>query len=366
MQKIVILHNFDIMAGNSFGDLFRITSFGESHGPYIGGVVDGCPAGISIDFNAINEVLRQRQITSKRQESNTIEWLSGLMDGKTTGAPIAFIVPNKNMVSADYKQDATLLKPSHANYVYWKKYGIFDYWGSGRASGRETVVRVVAGCIAKQYLSSYNIDIKSYTIQIGEAVFADFPNMTDEAEHNILHCPSESVAKKMLAILEQCNQKGDTIGCKIGCIVKNLPLGLGEPVFDKLSADLSKACMSINAAKAFEYGVGFKAAQMYGSQCNDLYNTDFSTKTNHNGGILAGISNGELLYFTVAFKPIPTIMQNQQTVDIHGNMAVFQACGRHDVCVSPKVLSVVEAMTAICLINHLLKFKAYQNDNRRS
>ena len=354
------------MAGNSFGDLFRITSFGESHGQCIGGVIDGCPAGITIDFDAIDAVLRQRQMFAKRQEPNKIEWLSGLLDGKTTGMPIAFVIPNTNTNAEDYTQDAHLLKPSHANYVYWQKYGLFDYNGSGRASGRETVVRVVAGGIAKQYLLLQNIDIKSYTIQIGEVAFTDFPNVEGEAENNILRCPDAAIAENMLDILEKCRRNGDTVGCKIGCVVNNLPLGLGEPVFDKLSADLAKACMSINAAKAFEYGIGYRAAEMYGSQCNDLYNSDFTTKTNHNGGILAGLSNGEMLYFTVVFKPIPTLMRNQETVDIYGNTAVFKACGRHDVCVAPKVLSVVEAMTAICLTDHLLKFNAYKNDYRRS
>ncbi len=348
------------MSGNCFGKIFRVTTFGESHGQAVGGVIDGCPAGMHINQQQIKEQLRRRQATSQRQETNEIVWLSGLLNGTTTGTPIAFLIPNHDIRPQDYQQEKKLLKPSHAHYVYWQKYGIFDHQGSGRASGRETAARVVAGCIAMQYLEQQHIHIEAYTLQIGAAKVEGFPHLElSSAKENILHCPNMEQASQMLAILDDCRQHGDSVGCKVGCMATGMPVGIGEPVFDKLSADLSKAMLSINAAKAFELGLGSEFANSYGSQVNDLYKPDFTTEHNYSGGITAGISTGEPIYFTTTFKPIPTIMQDQPTVDLNGQAATLQATGRHDICLCPRVLPVVEAMTALCLIDKYLEFKAY-------
>lgn len=349
------------MAGNSYGRIFRLTTFGESHGIAVGGIIDGCPANIEIDEDFIQQKIAQRQVGAPRNDKNTIIWLSGLLNGKTTGTALAFMIYNDDHHSKDYQQEQFILKPSHGHYVYLKKFGVFDYRGGGRASGRETIVRVIAGCIAMQYLKTFNIDIQSYTLQIGNAKIENFPhNNFTIANTNRFHCPDKMIAEQMEDILVDCRNNGDTIGCKVGCIVKNLPIGLGNPIFDKLSADLAKAIMTINAAKGFEYGIGYKFAESYGSQVNDLYNSDFSTKTNYSGGITAGISNGEILYFTCVFKPIPTIMKDQESIDIYGQKATLKGKGRHDICLAPRVLPIVEAMAALCLINHLLEFNAYK------
>ena len=348
------------MAGNTFGKIFRVTTFGESHGKAVGGVIDGCPAGMHINMQQIEEKLRQRQSSSLRQETNETIWLSGLLNGITTGTPIAFLIPNRDMRPEDYRQEEFLLKPSHAHYVYWQKYGLFDHQGSGRASGRETAARVVAGCIAMQYLEQQHIHIEAYTLQIGNVKTEGFPYAElSSAKDNLLHCPDQEQAARMQAVLDDCRQRGDSVGCKVGCVATGVPVGIGEPIFDKLSADLAKAMLSINAAKAFELGLGSEFAHSYGSRVNDLYKSDFSTEHNYSGGITAGISTGEPVYFTVTFKPVPTLMQDQPTVDINGHAATLQAKGRHDICLCPRVLPVVEAMTALCLTDKILEFKAY-------
>ncbi|MBP5413113.1 MAG: chorismate synthase [Bacteroidales bacterium] len=349
------------MSGNTFGNIFRVTTFGESHGPALGGVIDGCPSGIKVDEAFIRQQLLRRQKGSKRKEPDEITWFSGLLDGVTTGTPLAFAVYNKDARPSDYRQEEFLLKPSHAHYAYKEKYGVFDYCGGGRASGRETVARVIAGSIAMQYLMKQNIFIQAYTLQIGDAQVRNFPYMDlSSAAENAFCCPQEEVYKAMQQILLQCENTGDTVGCKVGCVIKGVPAGLGEPVFGKLSARLAGAMMSIGAAKGFEYGAGMHAAASYGSQINDQYKTDFSTKHNFSGGISGGISTGEDIYFNVAFKPVPTLMQDMPTIDIKGNPAILKATGRHDVCISPKVLPVVESMAALCIIDSLLELKAYK------
>ncbi len=349
------------MSGNTYGKIFRLTSYGESHGKAVGGVIDGCPAGISINETYIKQKLQERQQGCKRNELNEIVWFSGIRGGVTTGTPIAFAIMNKDVRSSDYDQEEVLLKPSHAHYAYWQKYGYFDHNGGGRASGRETVVRVVAGSIAMQYLQNMGISIQTYTLQIGKAEVYGFPGIVKTgAVVNDLHCPNADIYVLMKKELSYCSSAGDTAGCKVGCIIKGMPVGAGEPVFEKLSAQLAQAIMSIGAARAFEYGAGMQAAGGYGSQLNDEYNADFTTKHNYGGGISGGIATGEDIYFTVAFKPVPTLMRDVPTVDIHGKPAVLKAVGRHDVCLSPRVLPVVESMAALCMINSVLEFKAYK------
>ena len=350
------------MAGNSTGKVFVLTTFGEPHGKAIGGIIDGCPADMVVDYALISSMLKQRQTApfpkNRRREEDNVEFLSGILDGKTTGMPIAFLIPNQDARSEDYQQEELMLKNSHAHYVYWQKYGLFDHRGGGRASARETASWVVGGCFAIMLLKQYNIKIEAYTTQIGNVKWEYSLETIDAiAEENILHCPDASLANQMLAELEKTVNSNDTIGCKVGCVVKNLPVGLGEPVFDKLSADLAKAMISIPAAKGFEYGLGFDAAAKRGSEANDVFLPDFRTKTNFSGGIQAGISNGGNIYFSVAFKPIPTIMQAQQTVNIKGEPCILQGKGRHDICASPRVLPVVVSMTALTLADHLLMNK---------
>lgn len=354
------------MAGNSFGNLLKLSTFGESHGKAIGGVIDGCPANIVVDYDLIKQQLLLRQNDplhiNKRKESDEVEFLSGIFNGKTTGTPIAFVIRNKDTKPEDYSQQKTILKPSHGQFVYQQKYGIFDHRGSGRASARETACRVVGGCFAKMFLQQYNIQIEAFTTQIGYIKIEEpfFKNNLLSANENPLHCPDNEIAANMLSFLEEIVKQKDSIGCKIACIIKNVPIGLGEPVFDKLSAVLAKAMLSINAAKGFEYGSGFDSVNKKGSEINDLFITNFQTKTNFSGGISAGISNGNSIYFSVAFKPIPSIMQDQPSIDLEGNPAILKASGRHDVCVSPRVLPVVEAMAAITIADHLLRFNTYK------
>ena len=357
------------MSGNSFGNLFRITTFGESHGKAIGGVLDGCPAGIVVDYELIQQQLLRRQNDplhiNKRKEPDNVEFISGIFEGKTTGTPIAFLIQNKNAKSEDYLQEMNVLKPSHGGFSYWKKYGIYDYRGGGRASARETACRVVCGCFAMMYLKMYNIHIEAFTTQIGtvklENHFCEY-NL-DEATKNSLHCPDNNLARQMLTVLKETAVLNDTIGCIVGCVVKGVPVGLGEPVFEKLSANLAKAMLSINAAKGFEYGSGFDSASKKGSEINDLYVDNFCTQTNFSGGIQAGISNGNPIYFSVPFKPIPSIMQNQQSIDKNGTLCVLKPSGRHDICAIPRVIPVVEAMTAITIADHLLCYNAYKMNN---
>jgi chorismate synthase len=347
------------MASNSIGNVFVLTTFGESHGKAVGGVIDGCPANIEVDYALIQSKLQQRNTTpfpkNRRKEDDAVEFLSGILDGKTTGTPIAFVIPNKDARSEDYVQEVQALKPSHAHYVYWQKYGLFDHRGGGRASARETASRVVGGCFAMMLLKQYHIEIKAYTTQIGSEKWSHSLEEIGIVEENNLHCPDLEIAQEMLNELEKTMQNNDTVGCKVGCVVKNVPVGLGEPVFDKLSADLAKAMLSIPAAKGFEYGLGFAAAEKHGSEANDIFTADFRTKTNFSGGIQGGISNGEPIYFSVAFKPIPSLMQDQPTVNTKGEPCILHGKGRHDICAAPRVLPVVEAMAALTLADHLLR-----------
>ena len=342
------------------GKVFVLTTFGESHGKAIGGVIDGCPANITVDYALIYAKLKQRNTThfpiNRRKEDDAVEFLSGILDGKTTGMPIAFLIANKDAHSEDYLQEYQVLKPSHAHYVYWQKYGLFDHRGGGRASARETAAWVVAGCFATMLLKHYHIEIEAYTTQIGKVKWEHSLEEIDEIiAENSLHCPDAAIARQMLEELEKTTENKDTIGCKVGCVVKNVPVGLGEPVFDKLSANLAKTMMSIPTAKGFEYGLGFEAAEKTGSEANDIFLPNFRTKTNFSGGIQAGISNGENIYFSVAFKPIPSLMQDQPTVNTKGESCILHGKGRHDICAAPRVLPVVESMTALVLADCLLR-----------
>lgn len=353
------------MSGNTFGNIFRLTSFGESHGSHIGGVIDGCPSNIEVDFKLINQKIKERQTSlftysSQRKECDEIQFVSGIMNGKTTGTPIAFFITN-NDLSSSYEENKDILKPSHAHYTYWKKYGIYDYKGSGRTSARETLIRVIAGCFAMMYLRQYNIKINAYTSQIGaikinEEIISDI----ETAKKNPLFCPDSESYKKMMNELKNTQQNLDTIGAKVSCIIENTPIGLGEPVYDKFQANLGKAMLSINAAKGFEFGSGFKAIEMTGSEHNDLFTKNFRTKTNHSGGIQAGISNGENIYFSVAFKPLSSIMQDQKSINRKGEPAIYKAGGNHDICVVPRVIPVVEAMAALVIVDHILHLHAYK------
>ncbi len=352
------------MAGNSFGNLFKLSTFGESHGEAIGGVIDGCPSGIELDFDSIQNELNRRKpgqskIVTQRKEPDEVRFLSGIFEGKTTGTPIGFIIENTNQKSHDYSHIKDVYRPSHADYVYDKKYGHRDYRGGGRSSARETASRVVAGAIAKQMLS--NIKINAYVSSVGD-IFLVKPYQDldlDNTENNIVRCPDDTIAEQMITRIQEIRKQGDTIGGTVTCVIKNVPVGLGEPVFDKLHADLGKAMLSINAVKGFEYGSGFCGANMKGSEHNDLFNEDGTTKTNLSGGIQGGISNGMDIYFRVAFKPVATIMQDQETIDSKGNKAEMQGKGRHDPCVVPRAVPIVEAMAALVLADYSLINKTY-------
>jgi chorismate synthase len=344
---------------NSFGKLFTITTFGESHGPAIGGVIDGCPAGIELNFDAIQAELDRRKpgqskIVTQRKEPDEVQFLSGIFEGKTTGASIGFIINNVHQRSNDYSHIKDSYRPSHADYTYDKKYGVRDYRGGGRTSARETANWVVGGAVAKQVIP--NITINAYTSSVGD-LFLEKPYQDldfKETENNIVRCPDPEVAKKMIQKIDDIRKQGDTIGGTITCVVKNVPVGLGEPIFDKLHAQLGKAMLSINAVKGFEYGSGFCGAKMKGSEHNDIFNADGTTKTNLSGGIQGGISNGMDIYFRVAFKPVATIMQAQQTIDKKGNIVEMHGKGRHDPCVVPRAVPIVEALTAMVLVDFML------------
>ncbi|OIQ23790.1 chorismate synthase [Lacinutrix sp. MedPE-SW] len=352
------------MAGNSFGQLFKLTTFGESHGVALGGIIDGCPPNITLDLDAIQNEMNRRKpgqsaIVTQRKEPDEVKFLSGIFEGKTTGTPIGFVIENANQKSKDYSHIKDSYRPSHADYVYDKKYGFRDYRGGGRSSARETASRVVAGAIAKQVLQ--DIQINAFTSSVGD-IFIDKPYQEldfSKIETNAIRCPDEVTAEKMIARVKEIRKQGDTIGGTITCVIKNVPVGLGEPVFDKLHADLGKAMLSINAVKGFEYGSGFCGAKMKGSEHNDLYNQDGTTKTNLSGGIQGGISNGMDIYFRVAFKPVATIMQNQNTIDKDGNIVEMQGKGRHDPCVVPRAVPIVEAMAALVLADFYLLNKMY-------
>ena len=350
---------------NTFGNIYRLTSFGESHGEVIGGVIDGMPAGIAVDEHFINAELARRRpgqssISTSRSEKDRVHFLSGIFEGVTTGCPIGFIVNNEGHNSTDYDSLKSVYRPSHADYTYHTKYGIRDYRGGGRASARITISRCVAGSLAKLALRSAGITINAYTSQIGNIVTnRDYHcyNLTD-AEKNAVRCPDTAKAEEMTALLKQLKTEGDTTGGVITCVVKGCPAGLGEPEFGKLHAALGAAMLSINAAKGFEYGDGFDAASTRGSSTNDVFSTtqcgDITTLTNHSGGIQGGISNGNDIYFRVAFKPVATLMMQQNTVDISGNEITMKAAGRHDTCVVPRAVPIVEAMAAMTILDYYL------------
>lgn len=353
------------MPGNTVGQILRLTSFGESHGAALGGILDGFPPGIVVDQPFLQKELDRRRpgqsiATSPRMEKDQIEILSGIFEGKTTGTPIAFIFNNSDQKSSDYDTLKNVFRPAHADYTYNIKYGIADHRGGGRTSARETVVRVAAGAFAKLLLTHAGIEIMGFTIQIGDLkVDPQNCNINPVAiEKSIVRCPDPQISELMVALLKQLQEEGDSTGGIVECRITGCPAGLGEPVFDKLNADLAKAMMSINAAKGFEVGSGFKAAAMKGSEHNDPFrvkNGDVTTLTNNSGGIQGGISNGEPIVFRVAFKPPSSIAKQQQTIDKQGNKTEISIKGRHDPCVVPRAVPVVEAMAALVVADHYLR-----------
>jgi chorismate synthase len=352
---------------NSFGTLFKITTFGESHGPAIGCIIDGCPAGIGVDESFIQGELDRRKpgqskITTQRKEDDTFKILSGVFEGKTTGTPIAIVIENQDQRSKDYSPIAETFRPSHADYTYEVKYGVRDYRGGGRSSARETAARVAAGAIAKLFLRKLNVQIAAYVSQVGDIRAPHYTELDLSAvEQNIVRCPHPETAEKMIALIDQVRLDRDTIGGIVTAVIKNAPVGLGEPVFDKLHAELGKAMLGINAVKGFEYGSGFGGIQLRGSQHNDEFYHEgdrVRTRTNYSGGIQGGISNGEDIYFNVAFKPVATIMQDQQTVDKHGNETTVSGKGRHDPCVLPRAVPIVESMAALVVADFVLRARS--------
>ena len=347
------------MSGNKFGSLFQLTTFGESHGDAIGGIIDGCPSGIELDMKAIQLDLDRRKpgqsaIVTQRKEPDEVKFLSGIFQGKTTGVPIGFAIFNTNQKSRDYDHIKDQYRPSHADKVYDEKYGFRDYRGGGRSSARETASRVVAGAIAKQFLS--DIKFTAYVSSVGE-INLDKPYQEldfDYIEKNPVRCADPEKAIEMENYIKQIRKEGDTVGGIITCVIQNVPVGLGEPVFDKLHAELGKAMLSINAVKGFEYGSGFEGSKNKGSDHNDLYNSDGTTKTNRSGGIQGGISNGMDIYFNVAFKPVATIMQSQKTINNKGETVNMRGRGRHDPCVVPRAVPIIEAMAALVLADFTL------------
>jgi len=346
---------------NSIGKLFTFTSFGESHGKGIGGIVDGCPAGIELDETFIQSELDRRKpgqssIATPRKEDDKVEFLSGVFEGKTTGTPIAFIIWNQQQQSKDYDHLKNVYRPSHADYTYQQKYGIRDYRGGGRSSARETASRVVAGAIAKLVLKKLGVEITAYTSQVGHIAMTQTHESVDltSIENNIVRCPQPEVAEKMIDYISSLKKEGDSIGGVISCVIKGIPLGWGEPIFDKLQARLAHAMLSINASHGFDYGKGFEGVSLKGSEMNDAFINDgekVSTKTNFSGGIQGGISNGQDIYFRVLFKPVATISKKQLTVDIQANEVELEARGRHDPCVLPRAVPIVEAMAAMTLLD---------------
>jgi chorismate synthase len=349
---------------NTFGRIFRLTSFGESHGRGIGGIIDGCPAGIEVDMPFIQNELNRRkpgqsEITTQRKESDTVEFLSGIFEGKTQGTPVAFVVWNKDQHSNDYSNLKDIYRPSHADYTYEQKYGIRDYRGGGRSSARETIARVVAGALAKLILQRIGVEINAWVSQVGE-VRLDKPYQEldlSKTEESIVRCPDPEIAKKMVARIKEAGNNHDSVGGVISCLAKGIPAGWGEPVFAKLHADLGSAMLGINAVKGFEYGSGFVGTKLSGSEHNDIFITTekgIHTKTNHSGGIQGGISNGEDIYFNVAFKPIATLLKEQHTINKDQIEVVINPKGRHDPCVLPRAVPIVEAMAALVFVDHYL------------
>jgi len=356
------------MAANTFGEIFRVTTFGESHGVALGGIIDGCPAGLEIDLAFIQSELDRRKpgqskIVTQRKEPDEVDFLSGIFEGKSTGVPIGFVIKNDNQKSKDYDHIKDSFRPSHADFTYTEKYGNRDHRGGGRSSARETVSRVVAGAIAKLMLKKLGVNITAYVSQVGPLKLDKNYSQLDlnKTENNIIRCPDEQMAEQMIELIDSIRKEGDTIGGVVTCVVQGTPVGLGEPVFDKLHADLGKAMLSINAVKGFEYGSGFNGLVLRGSQHNDAFYTEngkVKTKTNHSGGIQGGISNGEDIYFNVAFKPVATIMRDQSSIDKDGNESTVSGKGRHDPCVLPRAVPIVEAMAALVLVDHFLRAKS--------
>ncbi len=353
--------------GNSFGKLFKITTFGESHGKALGAIVEGCPAGLVLDEEKIRLEMQRRKpgqskITTQRKEEDEIQILSGVFEGKTTGTPIGIVIQNSDQKSKDYSHIADKFRPSHADYTYFEKYGIRDYRGGGRSSARETAARVAGGAVAKQFLEVKGISIQAFVSQVGDLILdKNYSELNlDLAEENIVRCPDPETADKMIALIDTVRHDRDTIGGVVTCVIKNTPPGLGEPVFDRLHAELGKAMLSINAVKGFEYGSGFEGVRMRGSQHNDTFvkeGDQIHTRTNHSGGIQGGISNGQDIYFRVAFKPVATIMQDQESLNEAGETVTVSGKGRHDPCVVPRAVPIVEAMAALVIADYLLLSK---------
>ncbi|KAA0990361.1 chorismate synthase [Dyadobacter aurulentus] len=355
--------------GSTYGRIFKISTFGESHGAGIGVIIEGCPAGLEFDADFVQSELTRRKpgqsrITTQRKEADEFEVMSGVFEGKTTGTPIALIIRNEDQRSKDYSHIATQYRPSHADFTYQEKYGIRDYRGGGRSSARETAARVAAGAVAKLLLRTLNIQITGYVSQVGRIKLEKPYQELDltKAEDNAVRCPDPEMAARMFDYIDGIRKSGDSVGGVVSCVITGTPVGLGEPVFDKLHAELGKAMLSINAVKGFEYGSGFEGVNLLGSEHNDAFYTDDSgkvlTRTNHSGGVQGGISNGQDIYFNVAFKPVATIMQDQESVDQYGHEVVVQGKGRHDPCVVPRAVPIVEAMAALVLADFYLRNKA--------
>jgi chorismate synthase len=356
------------MSGNTFGNIFRLTTFGESHGAGIGGIIDGCPAGVPVQPELIQEQLDRRRpgqsaIVTQRKEGDRIQILSGIFEGKTTGTPIGFFIENTNQKSRDYSHIKDNYRPSHADRVYDIKYGVRDYRGGGRSSARETAARVAAGAIAMQLLP--RIRIHAFVSQVGNIRLDRAPSELDftQIEQNDVRCPDPETAERMIALIREVRKQGDTIGGVVSCLIRNVPIGLGAPVFNKLHAELGRAMLSINAVKGFEYGSGFHGVEMKGSEHNDYYESDGSTRTNNSGGIQGGISNGMDIYFRVAFKPVATLLQSYETIDKEGNPVTVQGKGRHDPCVVPRAVPIVDSMAALVLADHYLMSKTDKFEN---
>ena len=352
---------------NSFGNIFRLTTFGESHGAGIGGIIDGCPAGLTIDIDFVQSELDRRKpgqskITTQRKESDSVEFFSGIFEGQTTGTPIGFLVRNQDQHSNDYNNLKDVFRPSHADFTYIQKYGVRDHRGGGRSSARETIARVVGGAIAKQLLLQLNISIQAYVSSVGTITLEKTYQELDltRTEENIIRCPDAKTAEKMIARVEQAGKDHDTVGGTISCVIKGVPAGWGVPVFNKLHADLGFAMLGINAVKGFEYGSGFEGTKLSGSEHNDIFvneNGTVKTVTNHSGGIQGGISNGQDIYFSVAFKPIATLLKEQKTIDKDLNETTINPKGRHDACVLPRAVPIVESMAALVLADHFMMSK---------
>lgn len=353
---------------NSFGNLFRLTSFGESHGPAVGGVIDGFPAGIVIDEEFVQSELNRRKpgqshLTTPRKENDQVEFLSGIFEGKSTGCPIGFIIRNKNQHSNDYDNIRNVFRPSHADFTYTSKYGLRDHAGGGRSSARETIARCVGGALAKLALKQLGVQIYAYTSQVGDIALPEDYTHYDPSliEQNEVRCPDPEIAARMARRIEEMKSEGNTIGGIITGVIKGCPVGLGEPVYGKLHAALGQAMLSINAVKGFEYGRGFAGVSQTGKMQNDLFFNDhgkINTRTNNSGGIQGGISNGQDIYFRVAFKPVATLLMEQETVTIDGQDTVLKARGRHDACVLPRAVPIVESMAAMVILDYYLLNKA--------